>query len=60
MLHALHYLRATAAADLDLDPNTAGGMHIAGLGALWQAVILGFAGLDLKGETIGLDPRLPP
>src|SRR5262249_19043212 len=38
---ALRYLRATAAADLDPDPNTAGGVHIAGLGALWQAVILG-------------------
>ena len=35
-------------------------MHIAGLGALWQAVILGFAGLDLKGDTLGVDPRLPP
>jgi trehalose/maltose hydrolase-like predicted phosphorylase len=57
---ALHYLHATAAADLDPDPNTAGGVHIAGLGALWQAVILGFAGLDLKGETLSVDPRLPP
>jgi trehalose/maltose hydrolase-like predicted phosphorylase len=57
---ALRYLRATAAADLDPDPNTAGGVHIAGLGALWQAVILGFGGLDLKGDTLGIDPRLPP
>jgi trehalose/maltose hydrolase-like predicted phosphorylase len=57
---ALRYLRATAATDLDPDPNTAGGVHIAGLGALWQAVILGFAGLDLKGDTLGIDPRLPP
>jgi len=57
---ALRYLRATAAADLDPDPNPAGGVHIAGLGALWQAVILGFAGLDLKGDTLGIDPRLPP
>jgi trehalose/maltose hydrolase-like predicted phosphorylase len=57
---ALHYLRATAATDFDLDSNSAGGVHIAGLGALWQAVILGFAGLDLKGETLGVDPRLPP
>jgi trehalose/maltose hydrolase-like predicted phosphorylase len=56
----LRYVRATAAADLDPDPNTAGGVHIAGLGALWQAVILGFAGLDLKGDTLGVDPRLPP
>ena len=57
---ASHYLRATAATDLDLDPNSAGGVHIAGLGALWQAVILGFGGLDLKGDTLGIDPRLPP
>ena len=57
---ASHYLRATAATDLDLDPNSAGGVHVAGLGALWQAIILGFAGLDLKGETLGIDPRLPP
>jgi trehalose/maltose hydrolase-like predicted phosphorylase len=57
---ALRYLRATAAADLVPEPNTAGGVHIAGLGALWQAVILGFAGLDLKGDMLGIDPRLPP
>ena len=57
---ALHYLRATAASDLDFDPNSAGGVRIAGLGALWQAVILGFAGLDLKGDMLGVDPRLPP
>jgi trehalose/maltose hydrolase-like predicted phosphorylase len=24
------------------------------------AVILGFGGLDLKGDTLGIDPRLPP
>jgi trehalose/maltose hydrolase-like predicted phosphorylase len=57
---ALHYLRATAASDLDFDPNSAGGVRVAGLGALWQAVILGFAGLDLKGDMLGVDPRLPP
>jgi trehalose/maltose hydrolase-like predicted phosphorylase len=57
---ALHYLRATAASDLDFDPNSAGGVRIAGLGALWQAVILGFAGLDLKGDMLRVDPRLPP
>jgi trehalose/maltose hydrolase-like predicted phosphorylase len=57
---ALRYLRKTAATDLDLDPNSAGGVRIAGLGALWQAVIVGFAGLDLMGDTLGIDPRLPP
>jgi trehalose/maltose hydrolase-like predicted phosphorylase len=55
---ALHYLRATAASDLDFDPNSAGGVRIAGLGALWQVVILGFAGFDLKGDMLGVDPRL--
>ena len=57
---ALRYLRETAATDLDLDPNSAGGVRIAGLGALWQAVMLGFAGLDLRRDTLGIDPRLPP
>ena len=57
---ALRYLRQAAAADLELDPNSAGGIRIAGLGGLWQAVVLGFAGLDLAGDVISLTPRLPP
>jgi len=57
---ALRYLRETAATDLDLDPNSAGGVRIAGLGALWQAVILGFAGLNTMGDTLEIDPKLPP
>jgi len=57
---ALRYLRETAATDLDLDPNSAGGVRIAGLGALWQAVMRGFAGLDLRGDALEIDPRLPP
>jgi trehalose/maltose hydrolase-like predicted phosphorylase len=56
---ALRY-RRTAGTDLDLDPSSAGGVRIAGLGSLWQAVIRGFAGLDLMGDTLGIDPRLPP
>jgi trehalose/maltose hydrolase-like predicted phosphorylase len=35
-------------------------VRIAGLGALWQAVILGFCGLDLTGDTLRIDPMLPP
>ena len=57
---ALRFLRQAAAADLELDPNSAGGIRIAGLGGVWQAVVLGFAGLDLMGDVLGLDPRLPP
>src|SRR6516164_8895974 len=55
---ALRYLREAAATDLDLDPNSAGGVRIAGLGGMWQAVILGFAGLKL-GDTLAVDPKLP-
>ena len=57
---ALRYLRETAALDLDLDPHSAGGVRIAGLGALWQAVMRGFVGLDLVGDTLRIDPKLPP
>jgi trehalose/maltose hydrolase-like predicted phosphorylase len=56
---ALRYLRETAATNLDLDPNGAGGVRIAGLGALWQAIILGFGGVNLNGETLVIDPKLP-
>ena len=56
---ALRSLRQAAAADLELDPNSAGGIRIAGLGGLWQAIVLGFAGLDLKGDMLGIDPLLP-
>ncbi|MGO8954585.1 MAG: glycoside hydrolase family 65 protein [Rhodomicrobium sp.] len=57
---ALRYLRKTAALDLDPDPNSAGGVRMAGLGGLWQTVILGFAGVELTGETLGIAPKLPP
>jgi trehalose/maltose hydrolase-like predicted phosphorylase len=57
---AMRFLRQAAAADLELDPNSAGGIRIAGLGGVWLAVVLGFAGLDLTGEAISLNPRLPP
>ena len=33
---------------------------MAGLGGVWQAVVLGFAGLDLMGDVLGMDPKLPP
>lgn len=44
----------------DRDPGSAGGVRIAGLGGVWQAVVLGFAGLDLTGEILTIDPKLPP
>ena len=57
---ALRYLRETA--EIDLSPSSAesaGGVHIAALGGLRQAVMLGFVGLSLAGETLTLAPLLP-
>ncbi len=56
---AVRYLQETAAIDLSANAAEAGGVHIAALGGLWQAVVLGFAGLSLTGETLSLSPRLP-
>lgn len=56
---ALGYRRENEATDLDLDPSSAGGMRIAGLGSLWQAVVLGFAGLNLMGDILSIDPKIP-
>ena len=57
---ALRHLRVAANADLEDNPNSAGGIRIAGLGGVWQTVVLGFAGLDLSGDAISINPRLPP
>ncbi|HEY1426871.1 MAG TPA: glycosyl hydrolase family 65 protein, partial [Caulobacteraceae bacterium] len=55
---ALSYLDRIAR--LDPDPNAAGGVRIAGLGGIWQAIVLGFGGLDISGDTLAIDPKLPP
>jgi trehalose/maltose hydrolase-like predicted phosphorylase len=50
------------AARLDLDDTTgttAGGLHLATFGGVWQALAHGFLGLDPTGETLGIDPCLP-
>jgi trehalose/maltose hydrolase-like predicted phosphorylase len=58
---ALGYFRKTAAIDLaDTQAADAGGVHIAALGGLWMMTVFGFAGLTLRDDGIGLDPRLPP
>ena len=57
---ALRYFRATAATDLtDLNGSGAGGVHIAGLGGLWQVAMLGFAGVSLAGDAVAFNPHLP-
>jgi len=56
---ALLYVRKGAALDLDPDPQSAGGVRIAGLGGLWQAAVMGLGGLHLAADRPRLAPRLP-
>ena len=50
------------AARMDLDDltgTTAGGLHLATMGGLWQAVVFGFAGVHVRDGVISIDPALP-
>jgi len=50
------------AARLDLDDltdTTAGGLHLATMGGLWQAVVQGFAGIRPAALGLRIDPSLP-
>ncbi|HSC92942.1 MAG TPA: glycosyl hydrolase family 65 protein [Gaiellaceae bacterium] len=54
-------LRLTARLDLDdVTETTAGGLHLAAMGSVWQALALGFGGLRPGAQALGLDPRVPP
>lgn len=58
---ALESLRLASRIDLDdLTGSSALGMHIATMGGLWQAMVVGFAGIRPVDECLGIDPRLPP
>jgi trehalose/maltose hydrolase-like predicted phosphorylase len=57
---ALSALRLASRIDLDdLTGTTAGGLHLATMGSVWQALALGFAGLRPAPDALVLDPRLP-
>jgi trehalose/maltose hydrolase-like predicted phosphorylase len=57
---ALEWLRIASRIDLDdLTGTTAGGLHLATMGSLWQALAYGFAGLRPRGDRLQIDPRLP-
>ena len=54
------YLDETVAIDLgDGFRGAAGGVHVAALGGLWQAVVFGLAGFKFSRERIEFDPFLP-
>jgi kojibiose phosphorylase len=57
---AERYFRQAAEIDLvDNMGNAAGGVHLAALGGLWQAAVLGFAGLRLVKDGPEYHPKLP-
>jgi trehalose/maltose hydrolase-like predicted phosphorylase len=57
---ALAALRLAAFIDLNDDfHRTAEGLHVATMGSLWQAIVLGFAGLRPAGDELAIDPHLP-
>ena len=58
---AKRFFDETAAIDLDdTMGNAAGGVHIGALGGLWQAAVLGFAGLQIEASGLRFEPHLPP
>jgi trehalose/maltose hydrolase-like predicted phosphorylase len=58
---AIENLRLAARLDLDdLTGTTAGGLHLATMGGVWQALVFGFAGIRPRGTVLIVDPRLPP
>jgi trehalose/maltose hydrolase-like predicted phosphorylase len=57
---ALGLFRVAARLDLDdLTGTTAGGLHLATMGGVWQALAHGFLGVDPAGDALDLDPCLP-
>lgn len=57
---AERFFRQAAAVELEDTMGNAGqGVHIAALGGLWQAAVLGFAGMELCADGLAFRPRLP-
>jgi trehalose/maltose hydrolase-like predicted phosphorylase len=57
---ALELFRLACRLDLDdLTGTTAGGLHVATMGGVWQALTTGFCGLRPTAEALELDPCLP-
>lgn len=57
---ARELFNATLLTDLeDNRGNTEEGIHAASAGAVWQVLVLGFAGLEIKNGKVSINPRLP-
>jgi kojibiose phosphorylase len=61
---AERYLRQAAQIDLDLSrpglAGAAGGVHIAAMGGIWQALALGFLGMRPAAAGLRFSPHIPP
>lgn len=58
---AVELLELAAFLDLDdLTGTTAGGLHLATMGGLWQAITVGMLGLRPTAAGLAVDPRVPP
>jgi trehalose/maltose hydrolase-like predicted phosphorylase len=57
---AVAALRLAAMIDVDdLTATSGGGVHLAAMGSVWQAIAYGFMGLRPRRDTLVLDPKLP-
>jgi beta-phosphoglucomutase family hydrolase len=57
---ALRLFRMACRLDLDnLTGTTAGGLHLATFGGVWQALVFGFAGIRPRRSGLVIDPHIP-
>ena len=57
---ALELFRSAARIDLDdVTGTTAGGLHLAAMGGVWQALAFGFLGVRVEPDALVVDPHLP-
>ncbi len=57
---AVDALRLSCRIDVDdLTGTTAGGLHLATMGGVWQALVFGFAGVRASSAGLAVDPHLP-
>jgi trehalose/maltose hydrolase-like predicted phosphorylase len=57
---AVDALRLSCRIDIDdLTGTTAGGLHLATMGGVWQALVFGFGGVRPSAQGLDIDPRLP-
>ncbi len=55
-----HFMQAATVDLEDSRGNTEHGIHAASAGGVWQAVVFGFAGIQLKDSVPIANPHLPP